>query len=199
MTVKISVLTPTIRPEGLKIVRDSLMKQTFTSFEWLTEINVSGKPDLNAAYNRMLRRAKGDIIVSVQDNIALEPTALESIVTLQPHFWTFQLTNVNDWRKGETRRAGEYDWEIDFGSAPRQALFDIGGFDETLDEGRWGFDNVNVGFRAWLAGHEIWVNPSIKATGIDHERDSFRDLRDPTYHNWRLQQFRMGERINYLV
>lgn len=197
--MRISVLTPTIRPEGLKMVADSLKAQTFRDFEWLVEVNVSGKPDLNAAYNRMLKRAKGDIIVSVQDNIALEPQALEKIASARQGFWTYQLTNVDDWRKGEIRKAGEYDWEIDFGSAPRQALFDIGGFDETLDEGRWGFDNVNVGFRAFLAGHEIWVDPTINATGVDHERDSFRDLRDPTYHNFRLQQFRMGERINYLL
>jgi glycosyltransferase involved in cell wall biosynthesis len=198
--MQISVCTPTISTrKGLDMVAESLSKQTFRDFEWLVEVNVSGKPDLNAAYNRMLKRAKGDIIVSVQDNIALEPQALEKIASARQGFWTYQLTNVADWRKGEMRKMSEYDWEIDFGSAPRQALFDIGGFDETLDEGRWGFDNVNVGFRAFLAGHEIWVDPSIMATGVDHERDSFRDLRDPTYHNWRLQQFRMGERINYLV
>lgn len=33
--MKISVLTPSIRPEGLKIVEESLAKQTIKDFEWL--------------------------------------------------------------------------------------------------------------------------------------------------------------------
>lgn len=33
--LKISVVTPSIRKDGLKIVRDSIQKQTFKDFEWL--------------------------------------------------------------------------------------------------------------------------------------------------------------------
>src|ERR1035437_8527622 len=76
--MKISVITPSIRCEGLKIVQQSLEKQTFQDFEWLTEIGIPGRGhDLNAAYNRMLRRAKGELIVSLQDFIKAPPQYLQ--------------------------------------------------------------------------------------------------------------------------
>ena len=70
-TPKISVITPTIRPAGLAILRKCLLEQTFTSFEWLVDINYTGKHDLNASYNRLIKRAKGELIVSLQDYIYL--------------------------------------------------------------------------------------------------------------------------------
>ena len=33
--MKISVITPSIRPEGLKILQECLAQQTFKDFEWL--------------------------------------------------------------------------------------------------------------------------------------------------------------------
>ena len=78
----ISVLCPTIRPEGLKVFMESLENQTFDSFEVLVELGLPKKfgCDLSASLNRMLRRAKGDIIVMLQDYIKIPDNALEEIV-----------------------------------------------------------------------------------------------------------------------
>lgn len=185
--MKISVLTPSIRPLGLEIVRTGLLKQTVTDFEWLTEIGL-GTHDLNAAYNRMLKRAQGELVVSLQDYILIRPDFLQKWwAAYQAHpnaFMTAPVGKVDnldysgnaiwDWRayrndETENIRPCEWNcWEIDNGAAPLKALKEIGGFDEALD-GHWSADNVNVGKRAKLAGYEfkcLFDNPTL---AYDHD------------------------------
>ena len=201
----ISVVTPTIRPAGLQHVYDGIKDQE--PLEWLVEINVTGKTDFNQAMNKMIARAKGDWIVSVQDYITIAPGALEYIANLEPAFYTFPVKHDDtwDWRKSRNGDIGWQEWEICFGAAPRQWLIDIGGFDEQLDQA-WGFDNVNVGFRAHQAGYPMKCDNNIESYGLDHDAlnlASFKDRRDPTLHNNRLNDFKRGEKVNdvekYLV
>lgn len=209
--MRISVLSPSIRPQGLEIVRTGLLQQTFTDFEWLTEIGLA-KHDLNSAYNRMLKRAKGELVVSLQDYLKIEPDYLQK-------FWDAYLTNPKafitapvgkvdnlvynggitwDWRnKGENeaiRPCNWTEWEIDSGCAPLVALKQIGGFDEALD-GKWSLDNVNVGKRAFLAGYEFEVLPSNKAVVYDHDAHMvhpFRNSFDSTLNTKRMVMFEAG-------
>jgi hypothetical protein len=95
----ITVITPTIRKEGLDIVAKSLQKQTWDEWEWL--IGSPFDPEipwatwikddfeggfwtLNRIYNRLFQEAKGELVVSWQDFIYAIPTGLES-------FWTSYL------------------------------------------------------------------------------------------------------------
>lgn len=93
--MQVSVITPTIRPEGLDIVRKALKKQTFRDFEWIigskedpeipeaTWIHddfTGGFWSLNRIYNALFESAKGDIIVSWQDYIHAGPDALQKFV-----------------------------------------------------------------------------------------------------------------------
>ncbi len=88
----ITVITPTIRPEGLKIVSQALSKQTFKEFEWLigskenpnyleakwvNDDFTGGFWSLNRIYNKLFKEAKGELIVSWQDWIYAKPDALE--------------------------------------------------------------------------------------------------------------------------
>ena len=94
-TTMISVITATIRPEGLDLVYKALKRQTFTDFEWIivapssihTQITATiGKrqpflthlvPDpnkndgdvwtMNKAMNTAIKHSEGDLIVSWQD------------------------------------------------------------------------------------------------------------------------------------
>lgn len=90
--MKISVITPTIRKEGLDVLRQSLSKQTFRDYEWLigspfdpgieeaTWIKddfVGGFWTLNRIYNALFKRARGELIVSWQDWIWVPPDGLE--------------------------------------------------------------------------------------------------------------------------
>jgi GT2 family glycosyltransferase len=202
--MKISVLTPTIRTQGLEVIRIGLLQQTFKDFEFLTEVGLE-KHDLNAAYNRMLKRAKGELVVSLQDYSLIKPDYLQK-------WWGFFQANPNtfmtapvgktgltyndpkwDWRKSRSGEVNWREWEIDNGAAPLVALRQIGGFDEALD-GHWSLDNVNVGCRANLAGFKFKCvdNPVL---AYDHDKDiphPFRNTFDGTFNTKRMIMFEAG-------
>jgi hypothetical protein len=212
---KISVITPTIRPEGLQITQKGLSRQSFTDFEWLVELGIPERGhDLNSAYNRALRRATGELVVSLQDYITVTPQFLEKWwKAYQDHPDTFMTAPVGknpqkdyggntvwDWRayrndENASFRPCEWNcWEIDNGAAPLAALKQIGGFDEALD-GHWSADNVNVGCRAQLAGYKfgcLFDNPGI---AYDHDAFTphpFRESFDGSFNTKRMAMFRGG-------
>lgn len=208
--MKISVITPSIRPEGLEITRQCLMKQTFKDFEWIVDINWTGKHDLNASYNRMLNRAQGELIVSVQDFIEFEPDYLQKFWdAYQEYPDTFFTAPVGkkhdggvkwDWRSFKDGEVDWDQWEIDSGAVPLSALKKIGGFDEAID-GFWSCDNVNVGCRAQLAGYKFRNLKDNPAKAQDHDammKHPFRDNFKPIFNNERMKEFRNGLTINYL-
>lgn len=218
MPVKISVITVSIRPKGLEITQKSLLEQNFPfdEFEWLQEISIPPKCnyDINKAYNRALRRAKGELIVSLQDYIKVTPDYLEKFWKAYQEnpktFFTAPVGKVKnedysgspiwDWRAYAKTEPNWKCWEIDSGSAPLVALKEIGGFDETLDGG-WSCDNLNVMYRAYLAGYKVmnvWDNPGV---AYDHDAfipNPFRDRFNPKYNNMRMDQFTAGLKIDYL-
>lgn len=198
--MKISVITPTIRPEGLKIMQECLARQTLKDFEWLVEVGMTDKSDLNAALNRMIRRARGELLVFYQDFIGIHPDGLKRFWEAHQMIEAFYTAPVNsDWRSQPENQKKKLDfmqWEIDWGACPKKAIVDIGGFDETLDE-FWGFDNVNVGLRATIKGYAILCinNP---ATAEVHPEAPMKKNRNPEYHNRRLDEIRRGSRVNFL-
>jgi len=198
-------MTPTIRPKGLKRVQESLENQTFDNFEWLVEVGLTNTDgsDLNAAYNRMIRRAEGELVVSVQDYIKIPEDGLERFWRAYKENEKFYTAPVGkivyedgepswDWRESSTASVDWRKWEIDYGAAPLEVLKDIGGFDERLDH-CWGFDNVNVGLRAKQAGYEFDHLPDNKAIAIDHDanmKHPHRDKRNPGLHKRLLNNIR---------
>ena len=213
--MKISVITVSIRPHGLEIIQEGLQKQTFKDFEWLVEIGLPGRGhDLNAAYNRALRRAQGELVVSLQDYIKITPDYLakfwEAYQKEPRTFFTAPVGKVKnkdykgeikwDWRAYEDAKPKWNCWEIDSGSAPLSALKEIGGFDEVLD-GHWSCDNVNVGYRAHLAGYSFGLLHLNPAVAWDHDEfidHPFRKDFDPKFSNMRLNLFTSGERLKPL-
>lgn len=215
--MKISVLTPSIRPKGLAIVQRCLEKQTFKDFEWLVEIGLPKRGhDLSAAYNRMLRRAQGDIILSYQDYIRIPEDALQIISDLHAKhrrtFITYPVGKTLDWKKIEydwrasaPKEAIPYHhWEADFGSAPIQAFYDIGGYDEDFDRG-WSAENVNVAERAEHIGYKFIVFKDLKAQAYDHDKKMKHPFRKSLEFNDTLiaikrEEFNSGGwKLNYLV
>lgn len=208
----ISILTPTIRPKGLEIIQACLKKQTFKDWEWLVEVDLGEKYNLNQAWNKMLRRAKGELVVFWQDYIKVNDNALEV-------FWkhhqenplVFRTAAVGkskffefsdpkwDWRNIKHGPVPYDHWEIDWGSAPLSALKLIGGFDEELDN-YWSCDSVNTGYRAYLDGFsfECIDNPAV---AWDHDAfipNPLRQLYNPSFNNERMNEFQGGLRIDYL-
>lgn len=98
----ISVLTPTIRPEGLKMVARCLRRQDFTDWEWIVvapkemdieiekalvnypQPTILAEPDkragdfynLNKGWNMAYSKAQGELIVNIVDYIWFEPDTL---------------------------------------------------------------------------------------------------------------------------
>lgn len=88
----ISIITPTIRPEGLELVRKALLEQTETDWEWLIgsafdpkikeaiwvkDDFKGGVWTLNRIYNKMISRAMGELLISWQDFTYAKPDTLE--------------------------------------------------------------------------------------------------------------------------
>lgn len=205
--MRISIITPSIRPKGLEITQRCLKEQTFTDFEWLVDIGLAKEHDLNKAFNRCLRRAKGEIIVFLQDYIKIQPDALQRIVdTYTGKFATYPVGKTDkedysgnpkwDWRKTRQGEVSWNYWEIDFGSCPRKELIEIGGFDEELDR-YWSCDNINVGCRADLAGHKFEC-VDIPAIAFDHDafiEHPFRKNYHTSFNNERMELFRRGLKL----
>lgn len=204
----VSCVTPTIRGfSGLQRPALGLLMQTFKDYEWVYEIHdPKDPPDLNACLNRLIKRSKGDIIVFLQDYILPNPTGLQQFVDAMNHQEAFYTAPVGktlddkevewEWRKYRSMQddLNSMEWEIDWACASRNSLVKIGGFDEELDK-YWGFDNVNIGLRAEMAGYKIRNLPANTAVAFDHNKKMehpYMGLRNPDFHNARLKEIEMG-------
>lgn len=216
--MKISICTPSIRPKGLEVLQKCLKEQTWQDFEWLVEIGIPEKGhDINAAYNRMIRRAKGEIFLSLQDYTMIPPDFLEQIVAhyKDDTFTTIPLGKVKtltdftfddtsavvwDWRKERTEGVNWNEWEIDAGFCPLIALKDVGGFDEELDK-YWSFDNVSVGYRANMIGYKFDLLNTVQAVAYDHDADiphPFRSAWNPHFWAKREAMYQIDHKLHYL-
>ena len=202
--MKISVITPTIRRRGLAIVRKALRQQTERDFEWL--IGSSFDPEipeaiwikdnfrggfwtLNRIYNKLIKRAKGKLIVSWQDYTYATPEALakflfhfeqepKTLVTGVGNKYADETWAVKTWQDPRERDdMGSYypcyfsDWEGNFGAVPKQAIYDVGGFDEKLDFLGFGMDWYSVLNRINdLGGYDFKIDQTNKSYSLKHGR-----------------------------
>lgn len=195
--MRISVLTPCVRPHRLAPVYASLMRQTFKDFEWLVEFGFSrDRFTLPEDMNKMLKRAKGDIIVIWQDSIEAPDTFLGFVAGMyrvEGSEWTGYTYPVGkrradggiewDWRKTRHGEIGPHEWETDLASCPASMLKCIGGYDESFASG-WSWDNVEVGYRAAAAGYEFACDPFVSGIADDHDAEEphpFRQKLPPNF------------------
>ena len=116
--LKISVITPTIRPQYLNITKQCLEEQTFSDFEWLIEPGLTRWGyTLPKDWNKLLKRCQGEIIVMLQDCIKVDKDFLQRVYDLHTQspdtLFTYPVGKVNDlsenpkwdWRHFFDRRA----------------------------------------------------------------------------------------------
>ncbi len=195
------------------------MNQTFKDFEWLVDINVTGKHDLNASFNKMIKRARGELIVFLEDYTKITPDGLAKFwKAYEEHpntLFTAPLGKVNEW--GDKAK---WDWrsykqdesqtdytncnwntcELDWGAIPKKILEDIGGFDERLDEW-WSCDNVSVGKRADQLGYKfkcVFCNPAIAYDHDAHIEHPFRKNFKPVMSNMIMDEYVDNPRLDFL-
>lgn len=181
--VKISVITPSIRPDGLAVAWETLSLQSFDSFEWLPRLSlVGGTPDLCYQMNRALDEAQGEIVVFLQDFIELQVDALERMWAAYKRdktaAWTAPVGKVisyndepdYDWRlhREQDEVIEFHEWEIDWGMAPTELMRNVMGFEEKYDEG-FGWENVDLAYRMHKEGVPFKLDPSNPAIAFDHD------------------------------
>ncbi|QGH73312.1 MAG: hypothetical protein [Siphoviridae sp. cttb18] len=187
MTPRISVLTPSIRPQFLDITQQCLENQTFKDFEWLVEVDLRNQGFLlPRAMNRMLKRAQGKLVVILQDCISIPPEFLDYVNNSCDliSFKTFPVSKdgVFDWRMAGSRPIEPQEWEADLAVAPLKAFFDIGGYDESFCSG-WSWENVEVAYRAKVAGYKFFCDRELWGTGIDHDKQVDHPFRNELKSN----------------
>lgn len=181
--MRISVITPSIRPAGLDVTIETLKHQTFKDFEHVTKLSEVGPvSDLCASLNDCIRRSQGELIVILQDYTKVAPDALQRCwdrYQEDPEVgWTFVLQKTNDWQtitKSDwrlDRPDGSYvawnEWETDFACIPRKAILEVGGWDEDFDSG-FSWDNVEIAYRMFKLGWGFRVDTRNRALAWDHD------------------------------
>lgn len=186
----ISIITPTVRPKGMELVEKALRRQTFTDFEHLinTQRYSGGYWGLNRAYNDLIRKAKGELIVSWQDYTYATPQCLEkfwecyqgnpkSLVGATGHKYKDDSWSVVKWQdprkrddQGSFYECNPNDIEFNLASIPKQAFYDIGGFDEEMDFLGFGMDGISVVERLDDLGYKFYLDQANESFSLEHGR-----------------------------
>jgi len=201
--MKISIITPSVRPEGLKIVDKALRRQTFRDCEWVvgSPINYNygiwvkdpgkNKGDywsVYKTYNRMIKQASGELIVTWQDHTFSDPYTLEkfwlhyedepkTIVTGVGNKYTDETYTAQTWQdprerddQGSYYRCFPNDIELNLASFPKKAFYDVGGFDEYMDKysSLCGLDVLHRLDK--LGGYDFKIDQTIKSFSTEHGR-----------------------------
>jgi len=212
--MKITVVTPSIRKDGLSVVAQALSNQEFKDFEWLVgspftpNLDVDNIPlfkwvedsfkggfwSLNRIYNKMFKKAKGELVVTLQDWIWIPPDGLQKFVDAFEVVGEGIVSGVGD----QYERMGDFKPEVKIWSDPRKTIehgtfyecypndvewnwcafpkkyiFDVGGMDEELDFRGYGGDQLQVGERWSALGYKTYLDQSNESFTIRHDRSSF--------------------------
>jgi len=188
---KISVITPTVREKGLKIVSKALNRQSFTDFEHLINKKryEGGVWGLNRAYNDLIRESKSELIISMQDYTYARPDCLQkfwdcyqadkqTVVGAVGNKYTDDTWMVKTWQDPRQRTDQGafyecYPWDIEANlcAVPKKAFYDIGGFDEEMDFVGFGFDARGVFERLDTLGtYKFYLDQSNESFSLEHGR-----------------------------
>lgn len=200
----ISVVTASIRPEFLEIVKRCLERQTIDDWEWIVVSPFEYKPAiwvsdppmregdfyrLNGAWNKGIRKAEGDLFVSIVDGLWFPPDTLErllnhyknnpkSCITCVGNQYDQMLNNKPEhlvWSdpriqtEGTFRKVTADEMELCIASIPMKAIVDVGGFDEEFDHYA-ALSEKEMCHRIGKLGYEFYLDQTIEYRAIHHPR-----------------------------
>lgn len=219
----ISVILPTVRPEGIPIVQKALDRQTYQDYELIIASPEGSKPEglywtIYRDYNRAIKKAKGDLIVSWQDYTFSDATTLErfhfhfnhdpqTIVGAVGNKYTDDSWTVETWKDPRIKDEGYYECpynyiELNLCAFPKKALYDVGGFDEYLDKyssccGLDVLDRLDI-----KGGWRFKIDESIRSYSLEHGRLPMWEENNPFLngaYNQRRRTYLENPTLNYLV
>jgi len=187
--MKISVITASNRTEAARAcVKKSLDKQIFRDFEWLidkdTQKNEGDFYGLNKAWNRLIRRSKGELIVSIVD---LTEFPEDTLGKLWNYYRKDPRSCINGvgyqyegkkqiwedpritWVEGQGLCwiAPQYN-EFRLTSFPRLGAFAVGGLDEEYDK-VVGNSEKDFATRMFIKGYDFYLDKNLKYKFYKHE------------------------------
>ena len=203
--MKISIITPTIRERGLELVYKALKYQIFKDWEWLIGSPFDPKIKeakwvkddfkggfwtLNRIYNRLIKEAKGELLVSWQDYTWAKPDALQK-------FWFHYQNNKKAVVSGVGNKYSDESWtnmvwkdprqREDFGSfyettfdncegnfcaVPKEAVLAVGCFIPEFDFAGFGMDWYSVFERLdEVGGWQFFLDQTNKSFSLPHPRN----------------------------
>lgn len=205
----ISIITPSVRPEALKVVENCLNRQKpngMLAYEWIVvspeeygfgEMNLKDPPkresdfyNLNKAWNAGLKKAKGDLFVSIVDGLWFPP---DTLARLWDHYQRDPMSCISltgdQYDKVENgkpehkvwvdpRRKGvsfyeipPYDLELCIASLPMKGVKEVGGFDEEFDKfPAW--SEKDLVCRMAKIGYKCYIDESVEYRAVKHDRIS---------------------------
>ena len=206
----ISIISPTIRRSGLDVVKRGILKQSYQDFEWLIGSNFDpgieeavwvednfkdGFWSLNRITNKLIKKAKGDIIITLEDWIYINPDAVEKFVT---NLEKLGKGNVITAVGNQYERMGKYKPEVCIWSDPRkrddfgsfyQVFYNdiefncagfwksdfekVGGCDEELDMIGSGIALYQCSDRWNDMGFKFWIDQTNETYTIRHGREDY--------------------------
>lgn len=133
--------------------------------------------NLNASLNEGLRHITSQFVIFYQDFIDLPSDCFEKLLDLVDDETFVTTATINDDGTMDGRylkvdaphecRAEE--WEANIAIAPMKVIRELGGFDESYDEG-WSWDNVNLAERAEILGCKFIIDESNKPQLLKHDK-----------------------------
>lgn len=140
------------------------------------------------AYNKMVRHSEGELIISWQDHTSTNPDTVErlyyhyqtepkTLVTAVGHKYSNKNFTDITWKDPRVNtKFGSYypcyfnDIEWNLCSVPKQAILDVGGFDEEMDKysslcGLDVLERIND-----LGGYDFKIDQSIESFSTNHDR-----------------------------
>lgn len=196
--MKISVVSPSNRPDGLEIVSKCLMKQTFSNndFEWIIcgpiHLGIShhipepkkNKGDiynLNKAWNKLFNAAKGELIVSIVDNTEFDK---DTLAKLWQHYIDNPTIGISGWgkqyhngrvswvdpRKKDAKfyEIAPFDMEFRLCSLPKRGIQAAGGIDEEYDKVA-ALSEKDLSMRMAALGYRFFIDNTIMYKFYKHE------------------------------
>jgi len=193
-------------------------------------LNLGDVWGLNKAYNAGLKNCEGELVVSIQDEVWFPPDGLEKFwfhyqedkkgcvtgigdkYARLDKFYKPEVKVWNDPRRGfqivSYDETPQNNWELNYCSAPLQAFYDIGGFDETFDQ-YYGWDNVDVSIRMKYFGYRFYMDKTNECRGLVQklpvdweEKNAYAGWNEPgdrkkESHFWKVRHARVEGKYPY--
>ncbi len=231
--VKISVISPTCREGSLDMVKKCLSRQSFQDWEWIVVspfpyhfanhwVPDPPKPEgytyaLNRSWNAGIKKAKGELFVSIVDLLWFPPNVLDdlwahyvfdkqSCVGAIGHQYE-RLENEKPeglvWTDPRVKEEPFYqvppnDFELCLASLPLEGIRGVGGFEEEFDRYA-ALSEKELCERMAKLGYTFWIDQTLEYRALSHPRLT-KDWDEKyqqgiVYFNQCLREVQSGKRL----